>query len=151
MLRITTGTKVRTYTNEDESAVIDLWNLVFPEEPPWNTPQSLIQRKLTVQPELFFVCESDGTITGTVLAGFDGVRGWVHKVATHPDYRRQGIARLLMQAAEKGLVELGCTKINLQVRDGNDSAASFYEDLGYAVEKRISMSKHIADEVTCHP
>ena len=135
--------KVRVYNPEDAQAVADLWNLVFPDDPPWNDPMSLIQRKLTVQPDLFFVCESGSQIIGAVLAGFDGVRGWVHKLATHPSYRRQGVARLLMQAAEKGLAESGCTKLNLQVRDGNTSAASFYDDLGYAVEKRISMSKHI--------
>jgi len=87
--------KVRVYNTEDEQAVVALWGLVFPDDPPWNEPTSVIQGKLTVQPELFFVCES------------------------------------------------GCSKLNLQVRDGNSSAASFYKELGYDVEKRISMSKHI--------
>ena len=79
------------------------------------------------------------------MAGFDGHRGWVHKVATDPSYRRQGIARLLMEAAEKGLVSKGCRKLNLQVREGNDAAVTFYEEAGFSVECRTSMSKHIGN------
>jgi len=135
---------IRRYDPKDEQAVIALWDLVFPNEPAWNNPKSMIERKLTVQPHLFFVYEAHDRIVGTVMAGFDGVRGWVHKVATHPDFRRKGIAHELMNAAEAGLAELGCTKLNLQVRDGNDPAASFYRSLGYAVEERLSMGKHIA-------
>jgi ribosomal protein S18 acetylase RimI-like enzyme len=135
--------KIRIFRADDEPAVVDLWNAVFPNDPPWNDPAEMIARKMAVQPELFFVCESDSVLVGTAMAGFDGVRGWVHKVATHPDYRRRGVARLLMLAAEQGLSAMGCTKLNLQVRDGNDPAASFYRELGYSVEERLSMSKHI--------
>ncbi|MCL4158354.1 UNVERIFIED_CONTAM: hypothetical protein GTU68_009038 [Idotea baltica] len=77
------------------------------------------------------------------MAGFDGVRGWVHKVAAHPQRTRSGIAGKLMQAAEHELAELGCTKLNLQVRAGNDSALAFYQAAGYTIEDRVSLGKHL--------
>lgn len=138
--------RIRVYEAGDREGVITLWNQVFRDDPPWNEPATVIDRKLTVQPDLFFVCESEGRIVGTVMAGFDGFRGWVHKVATDPQFRRQGIARRLMEAAERGLVSKGCRKLNLQVRDGNERAISFYDDLGYSVEHRISMSKHLGGD-----
>jgi ribosomal protein S18 acetylase RimI-like enzyme len=81
--------------------------------------------------------------TGTVLAGFDGVRGWVHHLAVHASYRRQGLARSLMTAAEKGLAALGCPKVNLQVRATNSAVVGFYRSLGYVVEDRTSLGKRL--------
>jgi len=76
-----------------------------------------------------------------VLAGFDGVRGWVHHLAVLPTLRRLGLATQLMRAAEQGLTQLGCPKLNLQVRSTNADVVAFYESLGYAVEDRISLGK----------
>jgi ribosomal protein S18 acetylase RimI-like enzyme len=135
--------QVRAYDPSDENAVVALWDLTFPDEPPWNEARSLIARKLTTQPDLFFVCVIGNEIVGTAIAGYDGVRGWVHKVATHPDNQGQGIGRRLMSHAETALRSLGCVKLNLQVRSHNDPAAHFYTSIGYELEERISMSKHL--------
>ncbi len=138
--------EVRRFTLDDQAQVIELWGLAFPDEPAWNESEAMINRKLKVQSELFFVAEELGKIVGTTIAGFDGVRGWVHKVATHPEYLRRGIAKQLMKAAEQGLREIGCTKLNIQVREGNDSAVALYESLGYVVEPRTSLGKHLVRE-----
>ena len=127
----------------DHDAVERLWDRVFADDPPWNAPADLIRIKRGVQPELFFVCELDGAVVGTAVAGFDGVRGWVHKVAADPDQRRSGIARHLMAAVEDGLRSAGCPKLNLQVRAGNDAAVAFYKAAGYAIEDRVSMGKRL--------
>ena len=134
---------VRPYQESDHERVVTLWSEIFPNEPKWNQSENLIALKMSVQPELFFVCLIDGEIVGTTIAGFDGVRGWVHKVGTSPAYRRYGVAAHLMQAAEEGLAKLGCHKVNLQVRAGNQGAVEFYRDAGYEPEDRVSMSKHI--------
>ena len=104
----------------------------------------MIDRKLTVQPELFLVAESDGRIVGTVLGGFDGVRGWIHHLAVVASQRRKGIGRALMQSAEEGLKTLGCPKVNLQVRATNIAVVAFYRSLGYNVEDRASLGKRLS-------
>jgi len=134
---------VRVFQSGDEQEVIDLWEVVFPDDPPWNRPTDVIRNKLAFQPEWFFVCHSNGALVGTVLAGYDGVRGWVQKVAIHPEYRRQGIASVLMNTAESALAAVGCPKLNLQARAGNTSAIEFYKDAGYVVEDRVSMGKRL--------
>ncbi len=132
---------VRAYKVDDRSGIIDLWERVFPDEPDWNEADEMITTKLQVQPDLFLVCVVGTQVVGTTLAGFDGVRGWVHKVAVHPEYQRRGIARRLMRAAEEGLVARGCRKLNLQVHTANTAALEFYQQAGYVAEDRISVGK----------
>ena len=56
------------------------------------------------------------------MAGYDGHRGWLYALAVDPDQRRRGIAKALVDEAITRLRALGCTKVNLQVRAGNDTA-----------------------------
>ena len=134
---------VRVYGPSDESDVITLWQKTFPDDPPWNKPIDVIRNKRAFQPDWFFVCHYDGQLVGTVLAGYDGVRGWVQKVAADPTYQRKGIASLLMSTAEQALRDVGCPKLNLQTRATNTSAIEFYKQAGYSIEDRISMSKNL--------
>ena len=137
--------RVRSYAEKDYAGVVALWETVFARDPPWNQPGDMIRVKSMVQPDLFLVCERDGEIVGTTIAGFDGVRGWVHKVAAAPGWRRQGIAEALMGEAQRRLRDLGCVKLNLQVRADNPSAVAFYKALGFVTEERVSMGKRLVD------
>lgn len=134
---------IRPYEEADEAGVICLWREVFPHNPPWNEPKADIQRKLGCQRELFLVGELEGRGTATVMAGFDGHRGWVHLVAVSTGCRQRGIGRAMMKEAENRLQRIGCTKINLQVRASNQAVVSFYEKLGYPIKERISMGKRL--------
>lgn len=135
--------EIRPYQPKDNDQVVALWSDVFADDPPWNEPATMIRRKLTVQPELFFVACIHDQVVGAVMAGFDGVRGWIYHLAVHNAYRRQGIASALMWAAEKGLQAAGCPKVNLQVRATNRAVIAFYRSLGYEVEERESLGKRL--------
>jgi ribosomal protein S18 acetylase RimI-like enzyme len=135
--------KIRPYKAIDESAVAALWRQVFPDAPAWNQPESDIGRKLAVQPELFLVALEESRVVGTAMAGYDGHRGWVYYVAVHPEFRRRGIGAALMARVEHDLAQIGCGKLNLQIRASNAQAVAFYESLGYLVEDRISMAKRL--------
>ncbi|MFH1688920.1 MAG: GNAT family acetyltransferase [Candidatus Eisenbacteria bacterium] len=135
--------EIRPYEDKDLSAVVKLWNAVFPNAPAHNDPAEAIARKLEVQRELFVVATDAGEIVGTAMAGYDGHRGWVYSVTVSPDRRRLGIGTALMRRVERGLAGLGCPKLNLQVRGTNRQAVGFYESLGYATEDRVSMGKKL--------
>ena len=138
--------EVRPYENSDESGVVALWEVVFPNDPPWNEPRVIIRRKRTVQSDLFLVATHDSAIIGTVLAGFDGCRGWIHHLAVSPDARRNGIGSSLMREAAARLQALGAPKVNLQVRASNEGAVRFYERVGFKIEERISMGQHLQED-----
>jgi ribosomal protein S18 acetylase RimI-like enzyme len=133
--------EVRSYRDSDESGVVALWTVVFPDDPPWNEPRLVIRRKRAVQSDLFLVATRDSEILGTVLAGFDGCRGWVHHLAVAPRVRRTRIGSALMREAAAHLRALGAPKVNLQVRASNEDAVRFYESLGFEVEDRVSMAQ----------
>ena len=103
----------------------------------------MIETKLKVQPELLLVGSVGEDLVGAVMAGFDGVRGWIHHLAVAPERRRRGFATQLVRAAERGLHALGCTKVNLQVRATNAEVVAFYRTLGYGVEERVSMGRRL--------
>jgi ribosomal protein S18 acetylase RimI-like enzyme len=132
---------IRSYRDTDKAGIIALWQIVFPGSTAWNEAEDVIARKRSVQPDLFYVALNEGQVVATVIAGYDGVRGWIHRLAVHPDMRRAGLASKLMQRAERGLKEVGCPKLNLQVRASNLEVLKFYESLGYSVEDRASLGK----------
>ena len=123
--------------------VIALWETVFGYEDSHNKPGLAIDMKLAAPDGLFFVAVVDDAVVGTVLAGYDGHRGWLYAVAVHPQHRKQGLGKALVRYAEQALTARGCLKINLQIISDNASAAGFYESLGYAVEPRVSMGKKL--------
>lgn len=138
--------KIRPYTSADEPAVIALWQRCELTRP-WNDPRKDIERKLTVQPELFFVGERDGTVLATAMAGFDGHRGWINYLAVSPDVQKQGLGRQLMSHVEQTLMAMGCPKLNLQVRAGNAQALAFYKAIGYGQDEVVSMGKRLISDL----
>jgi ribosomal protein S18 acetylase RimI-like enzyme len=134
---------VRVFRESDAAVVAALWRAVFPDDPPHNAPELVIRQKRAVQPELFFVAEDGGELVGTVLAGYDGHRGWLYAVAVRPDRRRRGVGTTLVRHAEAALAVRGCPKVNLQVRASNAAVVAFYERLGYRVEDRVSLGKRL--------
>jgi ribosomal protein S18 acetylase RimI-like enzyme len=137
------STIIVTYAPRHFAGVAALWEAVFPDDPPWNAAAVAIPAKLAIQPDLFLVALDGMLVTGTIMAGYDGHRGWLYALAVHPDHRRRGIARDLVAEAMSRLSALGCGKVNLQVRTGNMSAAAFWTSMGFDVEERISMGRRI--------
>lgn len=136
---------IRKYKHDDHATVISLWNSVFPSSTGHNDPNGAIERKVAADDGLIFVAAEGGAIVGTVLAGYDGHRGWLYSLAVAPEWRRRGIASQLVRHAEEALSQLGCPKLNLQVRADNEEVVAFYESLGFRTEARINMGKLIAE------
>jgi ribosomal protein S18 acetylase RimI-like enzyme len=140
--------QIRSFQSDDEPGVIALWqqcNLIRP----WNNPHKDIRRKLAVGGEMFLVGILNGEIIATVMAGYEGHRGWLNYLAVAPAYQRQGFARRIVAAAETLLQRVGCPKINLQVRTSNQDVIEFYRRIGYSVDDVVSMGKRL--EVDSQP
>lgn len=137
---------IRQFQKNDEKSLVQLWNdceLVVP----WNNPHRDIQRKLKVQPELFLVSIHENRLVASVMGGYDGHRGWVYYLAVHPDYQRKGFARQMMLEIEKRLGNMGCAKINLQVRNTNLRVIEFYKRIGYKSDEVMSFGKQLESDI----
>ena len=133
---------VRPFRIDETDAVVALWHAVGLTRP-WNDPHLDIERKLAVQPELFLVADEGGVVVGTVMAGYDGHRGWLYYLASAPDRRGEGIARTLVADAEARLRAMGCPKVQLMVRPENEAARGFYDALGYEPFETWSTGKRL--------
>ena len=133
---------IRPFRPADGDAVIALWHACGLLRP-WNDPRHDIARKLQAQPELFLVGVLDDDVIATVVAGYEGHRGWINYLAVAPEHRRAGHGRAMMNHAEALLRKLGCPKASLQIRRENASVAAFYSRLGYAEDDVISMGKRL--------
>lgn len=134
--------QIRVFRSEDEEAVVKLWTdcgLVVS----WNNPHLDIRRKLKVQPGMFLVACIEEKVIGSVMAGYEGHRGWINYLAVHPDYRNKGFAVQLMNRAEELLRAIGCPKINLQVRTSNTEVIEFYKGIGFSADDAVSLGKRL--------
>jgi ribosomal protein S18 acetylase RimI-like enzyme len=128
--------------------VTQLWKAVFAYATPHNAPPLVLDKKLLIRDNLLFVAVIESAVVGTAMAGYDGHRGWLYSVAVDPAHRGKGFGSDLVQHAERALASLGCMKINLQIADGNEGVSSFYESLGYSVERRVSMGKVLHENIS---
>lgn len=134
--------QVRAFQDDDEGAVVALWGRCGLLRP-WNDPHKDIARKRQVQRELFFVCTIDDQLVASVMAGYDGHRGWVNYLAVDPQFQKRGLGRALMKEVQHRLRSLGCSKLNLQIRRENVEAIAFYERIGFSEDAVLSFGKRL--------
>ncbi|MBS1255734.1 MAG: Acetyltransferase YpeA [Deltaproteobacteria bacterium] len=136
---------IRPFQKDDEDALVLLWQ-ICELTVPWNNPYKDIARKLELQAELFLVGYLENRLVASVMGGYEGHRGWINYFAVHPEFQKKGYGKQLMDSIEKGLRKMGCPKINLQIRAGNDKVLTYYQNLGFVEDKVISMGKRLVDD-----
>lgn len=137
--------EIRPFRSAETEAVVALWDACDLIRP-WNDPRRDIERKLRVDPELFLVAVEEELVLGSVMAGYEGHRGWINYLAVDPSRRRQGLGTRLMDEAERLLADRGCPKINLQIRSENADVIAFYGALGYQTDDVVSLGKRLIDD-----
>ncbi len=134
--------KIRHVVIEDYDGIYELWNSTEQSRRalnPVDDNREGIERYLKRNPSTCFLAyNDDNRIVGVILTGHDGRRAIVHHMCVHPDYRRKGIAQLLVQNAEEALRKEGITKIFGLVFKDNDIANSFWEKQGYTIRTNLN-------------
>lgn len=127
--------------------VIQLWERIFVYRGKRNDPALVIDKKMAMGDRLFFVALEKEKVLGTVMAGYDGHRGWIYSLAVDTDQQGHGWGAALLDHAEEALAERGCIKVNLQILGSNGAVEEFYRKRGYSTEDRISMGKEITRNI----
>ena len=96
-----------------------------------------IDRFLKRNPDTCFVAECDNQIVGAIIVGNDGRRGYIYHTAVASQYRKQGIARQLVETAMQELKRCGINKVVLVVFNKNENGNAFWEKLGFTIREDL--------------
>lgn len=114
-------------------AVIEIDQLSF--SLPW--PERSFRFEVTGNPAArCWVGEIDGRIVAMLVIWMILDEAHVATIATHPDFRHQGLGRQLLEHALKAAVEEGAVRSFLEVREGNLSAQAMYRQFGFVEDGR---------------
>ncbi|MFI6873359.1 GNAT family N-acetyltransferase [Streptomyces sp. NPDC050400] len=138
--------RIRSAAPTDLDAVLAFWKTAA-EGTSISDDRAGVERLVARDPEALLLAERDGELLGTVIAGFDGWRCHLYRLAVRPDARRQGIGSALLTAAEERFVALGGRRGDAMVLDRNERAHHAWQAAGYTPEPHWSRwVKHLLDD-----
>ncbi|MFB7517157.1 GNAT family N-acetyltransferase [Streptomyces sp. NPDC056144] len=95
-----------------------------------------VTRLVERDPEALILAVADGLIVGSVIAGWDGWRASLYRLAVHPSHRRQGVSTALLRAAEERFAALGGRRADAMVLEANATGQAFWSTAGFEREER---------------
>ncbi|MEU0374196.1 GNAT family N-acetyltransferase [Streptomyces sp. NPDC006283] len=128
-----TDVKLRTAVSDDAEAVLAFWKEAA-EGTSITDDADGVTRLITRDPEALILAESDGALVGSVIAGYDGWRCSLYRLAVLPSHRRRGISTALLDAAEKRFAAIGGRRGDAMVLEANERAHRAWASAGYRRE-----------------
>ena len=122
---------IRPMTKEDYDEIFAMWQITTKRALSKADERSQIERYLDRNPGMSQVAVVDGKIVGTVLAGHDGRRGFIHHMAVLPEYRRRHIGHRLAEKAIEMITNDGIDKTHIFCYRNNDTGQNFWKDFGF--------------------
>ncbi|MFD5585451.1 MULTISPECIES: GNAT family N-acetyltransferase [unclassified Streptomyces] len=126
--------RIRAAGPEDLDTVLAFWKTAA-EGTSISDDRDGVERLVARDPEALILAEQDGELVGTVIAGFDGWRCHLYRLAVHPGRRRRGIGSALLAAAEERFAALGGRRADAMVLVRNETAHRAWGAAGYAPEE----------------
>ena len=134
---------LRTATTDDVAEILAFWTDAT-AEPSSTDDVAGVEHLLAHAPGALIVAVDGGTIVGTVIAGWDGWRGTLYRLAVAPSHRRRGIASALVDDAEQHLHACGARRMHLIVSTaGGPTAVDFWAAARYEPTDQLRMVKDL--------
>jgi len=119
---------IRPCRPEEDRALLDLWHHADASPSPTDTPEQVDQVIRDPAASVLVAVDND-LLVGSIIGGWDGWRGNLYRLAVLPSYRRRGVARALVAAAEERLAERGARRVSALVEHDHPWAVGFWDSL----------------------
>ena len=119
---------------KDVAEVIRFWN-EFGAAHSLKDESAAVRRRLKRDRRLFVLAWDGVRLVGTIMAGWDGWRASMARLAVDPQYRRIGLARALVERVERELRSLGARRIGAIVLKNNRGGRAFWSSAGYELDR----------------
>ncbi|NAS26456.1 GNAT family N-acetyltransferase [Herbidospora sp. NEAU-GS84] len=126
---------IRTATLADVEAILTFW-VTSAEGTDRRDDPAKVVALIERDPEALLVYELDGAVAGTVIAGWDGWRAHLYRLAVAPEHRRKGVARQLIAAAEERFKAFGAFRVDAMVLHDNTDAHPAWAATGYVMQEQ---------------
>ncbi|MCK4340835.1 MAG: GNAT family N-acetyltransferase [Phycisphaerae bacterium] len=123
---------IRALRPEDYAAVHAVWEAAgLSIRPQGRDTEAAVREQLRHFPDTYLVAEHEGRIVGMVFGTHDVRKGWINRLAVHPDCRRRGVARRLIEACERAFDARGIAIFAALIEGGNEESEEFFRQAGY--------------------
>jgi len=130
--------QLRRLTIEDYEQIIELWAVSgLPFRPHGRDSKELMVKEMNFPGAAFFGLFVDEQMVGVCIANYDGRRGWINRLAIHPDYRGQNLSGSLIEESEKFLYSIGAHVICALIMDINYPSITTFNKAGYNGEDEL--------------
>jgi ribosomal protein S18 acetylase RimI-like enzyme len=130
-------TRIRRVRADEGATLLALWKAADATPSPTDTLED-VERALASDRVACFVAEVGGQVVGSIIAAFDGWRGYMYRLAVHPSFRRRGMARRLVESAHESFARWGAKRITALVETDHPWAVSFWSAVGYVHDERMA-------------
>jgi len=125
---------IRELRESDIPSVVEIENISFTT--PWSEilffNEIYKQRSIAKVAVIEEAC-SVQRVVGYICANFVADEGHILNLAVHPDFRKKGIAKTLVENILEELKETDCRFLYLEVRASNNTARELYGGFGFSV------------------
>ncbi len=129
--------RIRAMTQDDFAAVHAVWSVCEGVGLNESDTEERVTAYLARNPGLSFVAEEGGKVVGAVLCGQEGRRGYLNHLAVHPEHRRKGLGRSLVERVLAEMGKLGIPRCNAMIFTTNAAGRAFWEKMGWKVREDL--------------
>lgn len=129
---------IRSLTASDYNLLVALWCAAgLDHKPQGRDSRNSISHQIIQHPDALWGYFHNDSLVASIVVTDDGRKGWINRLAVHPDHRLRGIAGELIQFAESLLQKKGLSIYAALIETDNLSSISRFKKCGYTVHKDI--------------
>jgi ribosomal protein S18 acetylase RimI-like enzyme len=130
--------QVRRLTVADYDGIVNLWSIAnLPYKAKGRDSREAIAAEIKLNPDFFLGAFDEERLVGVAVVSCDSRKGWINRLAVHPDFRRRGIAVDLIDECESVIRKRGLKLFCALIEESNEPSIRLFKKRGYVEHRDI--------------